>query len=89
MLFWMLIIILLTISMIFAYYIIPDTPEVLMAHAYGILFVSLAVMYRVLRKIRAGKLEKLVEELNRQKLRIAELEGKDQKAESISEESII
>ena len=75
MLFWMLIIILLTISMIISYYLMPDSPDVIMVHAYVILLIALAVLYRVYRKMRSRKSEKLLEELNYLRMKVAQLEG--------------
>ena len=72
---WMLIIILLTVSMIMTYYLIPDGQEVLMVHAYAILLISLGIMYRVYRKMKARRTESLIEELNFLRMRVAQLEG--------------
>ena len=71
---WMIIIIILTVSMIFSYYILPDTPEVVIVHAYAILLVSLAVMYRVFKKMRARRFENLISELNYLRMKVAQFE---------------
>jgi len=73
--FWIIVIILLTVSMILTYYLIPGSPEPMMAHAYVILLISLAVLYRIYRKTRSRHTEKLIEELNYLRMRVAQLEG--------------
>lgn len=75
MLFWMFLIIILTISMIISYYLLPDSPDVIMVHAYVILLIALAVLYRVYRKMRLRKSESLLEEINYLRMRVAQLEG--------------
>ncbi len=75
MLFWMLLIIILTISMIISYYLLPNSSDVIMVHAYVILLIALAVLYRVYRKMRLRKSENLLEEINYLRMRVAQLEG--------------
>ena len=76
MLVWIILIVILTISMILSYYLVPDSPEVIVAHAYGILLISLAVLYRIFRKMRARKVENLLSELNYLRLKVAQFEQK-------------
>ncbi len=78
MLIWMIIIIILTISMILSYYLMPDTPEVVIVNAYAILLVALAVFYRVLRKTRTGRLEDMLGELNYLRMRVEQLENQEE-----------
>jgi len=78
MLIWMIIIIILTISMILSYYLVPDTPEVVIVNAYAILLVTLGIFYRVLRKTRTGKLESMLGELNYLRMRIEQLENQEE-----------
>lgn len=73
---WMFFIIGLTISMILFYYIAPGEPQIVVIHAYLILLVSLGILYRIYRRTKARRLEKLLEEMNRLRLRVAELEAK-------------
>ncbi len=86
MLLWVIIIILLTISMIMTYYLFPNSPQIVMVHAYTILLVSLGILYRVYRKMRSQKTEKLVEELNYLRMKVAQLEGQIGTDEDIIEE---
>ncbi len=86
MLVWIILIVILTISMILSYYLVPDSPEVVVVHAYGILLVSLAVLYRVFKKMRARRLENLVAELNYLRMKIAQFEQKYGKLEDNEEE---
>lgn len=74
MLIWMFFIIVLTLSMILFYYIAPGEPQIVVVHAYLILLVSLAILYRVFRKTKTRRFEKLLEEINRLRLRVSELE---------------
>jgi len=76
MLVWIILIIILTVSMILSYYLIPDSPEIVVAHAYGILLVALAVLYRVFRKMRARRVENLLSELNYLRMKVAQFEQK-------------
>jgi len=46
-----------------------------MVHAYVILLIALAVLYRVYRKMRLRKSENLLEEINYLRMRVAQLEG--------------
>ena len=86
MLLWMLVIIVLTVSMIATYYLLPGKAEDLMVHAYAILLVSLAVLYRVFRKMRSRRMERLIEELNYLRMRVAQLEGSISGEEEIEEQ---
>ncbi len=61
--------------MIISYYLLPDSPDVIMVHAYVILLIALAVLYRVYRKMRLRKSESLLEEINYLRMRVAQLEG--------------
>lgn len=86
MLLWMIIIIILTISMILTYYLLPNTPEPLLAQAYAILLIALGVMYRVYRKIRQRRVENMIEELNYLRMRVAQLEGEVMTEEDLQEQ---
>ena len=76
MLVWIILIIILTVSMILSYYLIPDSPEIVVVHAYGILLVALGVLYRVFRKMRARRVENLLSELNYLRMKVAQFEQK-------------
>ena len=84
--FWIIVIILLTVSMILTYYLIPGAPEPLMVHAYVILLISLAVLYRIYRKTRSRRTETLIEELNYLRMRVAQLEGQFSEDEMLKTE---
>jgi len=68
------------------YYLIPDGQEVLMVHAYAILLISLGIMYRVYRKMKARRTESLIEELNFLRMRVAQLEGEIPTDEELNHE---
>ena len=74
MLVWTFIIIILTTSMIVTYYVFPSIPELLIAHAYAILLVSLAMMYKVYWKMETKRVENLLEQVNYLKMRVGQLE---------------
>ncbi|RKZ27341.1 hypothetical protein DRQ29_03700 [bacterium] len=86
MIIWMIIIIILTISMILSYYLIPNSSEIVVVHAYGILLVSLAVLYRVFKKMRIKRIESLMSELNYLRMKLAQFEQNLDEQEMLDED---
>ncbi len=75
--FWLLTIIAITASMVAFYYALPNSPEVILLHAYGILLVALGGLYRVVVKYRRGEREQLQSTVDNLDNKLSALERKD------------
>ena len=77
MVFWLLTIVAITASMVAFYYALPDSPEVILLHAYGILLVALGGLYRVVVKYRRGEREQLQSTVDKLDDKLNALEKRD------------
>ena len=72
--------------MILSYYLIPDSSGIVVVHAYAILLVALAVLYRVFRKMRMKRVESLMSELNYLRMKLARFEQEIDEQEMLEDE---
>jgi len=75
--FWLLAIVAITASMVAFYYMLPNSPEVILLHAYGILLVALGGLYRVVVKYRRGEREQLQCTVDKLDNKLSALEKRD------------